>query len=328
MTDEQIIDLLFQTGHLLHPFGSPQEVPPFAGNLPLTHPAIEQAVRSYQDFMVQDLEPLVMAHYSRPARLDGVTGPATRELFDLPRCGCADYGEDVQPMIGTGSWKGCHGVGEFHAATMYVDRRNMPKFWEPIFDEVWNSAAAAYAEIGFRWTLTDDKASANTVLSWEPGRKPWIGLAVVGNNEQCNSPAIWLKLLASYQPDNVVAMETELLMHEEGHNLSLQHSRGGIMNPSIMRGLAPTWKGDPSESILRRLYGGEPVGGPTPPPRPPPPPMPGPTDLLNAAFGIDDTTVQMHLSLGHDAGGITIVTKGGVVTEFDNVPRATTKGKP
>lgn len=287
MTDEQIIQLLFDTGHLQFPFGERQAIQANSDALalPLTNPFIERAMASYHDFMSECLDPLCIKHHGRPARANGVYGPATAELVKLPRCGHPDYGEeihphDVQAAIGSGSWAGCHGVGDFHAAKAFIDDKYMPSFLKPVWDEVWDKSAAAYAEIGLRWTRTEDREEANTIVSFERGRKSYIGLAIVGQNESCGS-TIWAKFLASYNPSETVAMWTELVLHELGHNSSLQHTRGGIMNPSIMRGLAPTWIGDPSESILRRLYGGKPVGVPVPePPTPPTPPIPPGTDLL------------------------------------------------
>ena len=286
MTDREIIQLLMDTGHLCHPFGKyVGEVPKeYASETPLSDPRFERALASYQDFMSECLDPLCITHHGRSARADGISGPATRELLELPRCGCPDYGEevhaaDVSAAVGTGSWKRCHDVGDFHAANAYIDDKYMPAFLKSVWDEVWERSAAAYAEIGLRWTRVENKSEANTIVSFERGRKSWIGLAIVGQNESCTS-RIWAQFLASYNPSDTVAMWTELVLHELGHNASLQHSRGGIMNPSIMRGLAPTWKGDPSESILKRYYGGEPITPPAPdPPVPPTPPSPGPKDF-------------------------------------------------
>jgi hypothetical protein len=64
-------------------------------------------------------------------------------------------------------------------------------------------------------------------------------------------------------------------MHELGHNAGLDHSRGGVMNPSIVSGLAPSWAGDPSEPILNRYYGGEPIEQP---------PVPGPEYWTHQGF--------------------------------------------
>ena len=277
-SDHDVIDLLLRTGHLAYPFGSPQELPKEAA-LPLTHPTVEKAVASYQDFMSECLDPLCLRHHGRPAKHDGVIGAATRVLFAQPRCGCEDYGDKVQPAIGTGSWKGCHDVGDFHAATVYVDDRGLPGFLRPVWDKVWDRTAAAYDEIGLRFTRVPEEGDSNTTISFVPRAPGWIGLAVVGQNESCNSH-IWAKFLATYNPDDTVGFWTELVMHELGHNACLQHSRGGIMNPSIMRGLPPSWIDDPSESILRKLYGGEPVGGDDPPDDPDDPPIPGTVQVV------------------------------------------------
>ncbi|KKN77719.1 hypothetical protein LCGC14_0356930 [marine sediment metagenome] len=263
MKDQEVIELLLKTGHLKFPFGDRQEVPQDTFALTLAHPVIEKAVASYQDFMVECLDPLCLKHHGRPARSNGVSGPATAELFEISRCEYPDYGEEVRPRnvqaaIGSGSWKGCHDIGDYHAATMFIDTKNMPSFWEKILETVWGRFVAANAEIGMQWIRTDDRENANTTLSFTLGRKPWIGLAIVGSNESCSSK-IWLQLLASYEPQDLVAMLTELLLHEGGHNMGLYHTRGGIMSATIVRGLPASWKGDPSESILHKLYGGVPI---------------------------------------------------------------------
>ncbi len=263
MTDREVIELLERTGHLEYPFGSPQELPRISPSLPaasisITHPAIEKAVASYQDFMIECLDPLCCKHHNRSFRSNTGIGPATLELFELPRCGCPDYGENVQAAIGKGSWAGCHGIGDYHAATIYVDETNMSTFLKPIFQKVWDRSVAAYVDIGLRFTRTNDKDSANIRMSFVLGREPWIGLAVVGRDEPCSGSWIWCKFLASYQPAKLVEYWTRLTMHEWAHLASLQHTRGGIMHPSITPGSA-SWKDDPSEPILKGLYGGVPI---------------------------------------------------------------------
>ena len=69
----------------------------------------------------------------------------------------------------------------------------------------------------------------------------------------------------SYQPD--VELASNLWIHEGlGHGVGLHHRPGGIMNPSILR-RPITWRGDPSEGDMRKLYGGVPLTpvGPEPP---------------------------------------------------------------
>lgn len=261
MKDNDIIALLKRTGHLSHPFGKSQFVPSM---LPLTDRPVERAVASYQDYMVQTLEPMCMEHHGRPAHCDGDIGPATRQLMEQPRCGCCDYGDDVQAAVGKGSWKRCHDVGDFHAATVHVRKDAIPSFLESKYEEVWERCAAAYAEIGLKLIRTDDK-DANIDVSFRRSLGGPIGLAIVGRSESCGG-AIWARFSAGYHPSNVVREWTTLTNHEIGHNAGLQHTRGGIMSPYIISGLAASWKGDPSLPVLKRYYGGEPIpdapGGP------------------------------------------------------------------
>ena len=148
---------------------------------------------------------------------------------------------------------------------MCVDKSEMPKFLEDKFEEAWSLCVKAYRQIGLQFIRVDANENANIEFLFVSRSRGWIGLAVVGQNETCSSN-IWCKYLSTYQPSNIVREWSTLIMHELGHNAGLQHSRGGVMNPSIVAGLKPTWKGDPSESILNRYYGGEPIGDvPVPP---------------------------------------------------------------
>ncbi len=275
MRDATIVQLLQDTGHLEHPFGERQEVDSGVRDspTPLLEPAVIKAIASYHDFNVLALDRLCLKHHSRSARCDGGIGPATRELFDMPRCGCPDHGESVLPATGTGSWESCHGIGDFHAATTKIDTRLMPSFLKPHFDEVWARVVASYEALGLRFIRTEDN-DANIKFSWVIGSKGWIGLAIVGQGESCGS-SIWCKYLAKYNPSDTVGEWTTLIMHELGHNASLQHTRGGVMSPYIINGLQPTWKGDPSESSLNRFYGGSPVTPDDPPVPPVPTGFPG-----------------------------------------------------
>jgi hypothetical protein len=277
-TDREIIELLEWTGHLQYPFGkyvgtiTADDI----GLLSLTDPVVKEAIRSYQDLLVVSLEPLALRHHGRSVCCDGDCGIATRELFEQPRCGCPDYGPQVQPAVGTGSWKRCHSIGDFHAATVYVHESGMASWLKPKFDEVWKLTVAAYEALGLRWIRTDNR-NANIDFSFVTGSRGWIGLAIVGSGQSCGSQ-IWCKYLASWRPSNVVREWAILVMHELGHNAGLYHTRGGVMNAGIIYGLPASWAGDPAESILKRYYGGQPIEPEPPVPPPPPPPPPGPED--------------------------------------------------
>ncbi|TWT43051.1 hypothetical protein KOR42_45110 [Thalassoglobus neptunius] len=213
------------------------------------------------------------AETGKPLHHDGVLGPATQLVMSMPRC-CVRDDSGLAAAIATGGWKNCHGAVNEHRMIADVDVSNMPVFLEPHLHAVLKNVQQAYAEIGlliiFRGADGIDMLTkarfdgrANTVISWTRGRG-WIGLAIVGNghNQTCTSE-IWAQFDTRYQPTNIVREWTTLFLHELGHNCGLQHSRGGVMNPSIVNGLSGRWDGsDPSTSILKRWFGGQPVNVP------------------------------------------------------------------
>ena len=269
MTDQKIIQLLKDTGHLDQPCGGSRQewnVEELAsvGDWP-----VGRAIASYQDFHSECLDRFCLDHHSRPARADGDIGPATRDLFALPRCGHPDYGPDVAAATGSGNWRGCHGIGNYHSALVHVDKTDMPGFLRPHWDEALKLAFASFAEIGLKFALTDDESKANIIVTFETARRGWIGLAIVGSGQSCNS-TIWAQFHAGYHPTKIVSMWTQLLMHEFGHNCGWQHTRGGVMSATLMVELPPTWIGDPIEPLAKRMYGGVPIPGAEPPEPGPP----------------------------------------------------------
>jgi hypothetical protein len=261
---EKILEFLRMTGHLQYPFGEEQNAPTGPFHLAIHAAETLKAVASFQAFEAAMMDRLSMKFHGRPAKFDGDIGPATQEAMDAPRCGGPDYGPSVQAATGSGSWKSCHNIGNFHAAKVFVHEEQLPSFLKPVWGDVWSRCQAAYMDIGHKWILTEDESQANTTISFVPRSNGWIGLAIVGEQESCTSQ-IWARFLSTYQPSNIVNEWTTLIMHELGHNAGLQHSRGGVMNPSIVQGLAPTWRGDPSEPILVDYYGGEPIETPPQP---------------------------------------------------------------
>lgn len=261
---EQIIGFLKRTGHWQFPNGKEQEVPDGPFNLAIKTAEATKAIASFQSFEAELMDKLCMKIHGRPAQFDGEMGPATQLAMDAPRCGHADYGPNIQAAVGDGSWAKCHNIGDFHAATIYVHEDQIPSFVSPLFTEIWQRVVNSYSNIGLQY-IKSDSTDANIDMSFVSRSNGWIGLAIVGQGESCESN-IWCRFLATYEPNNVLNEWTTLLMHELGHNAGLQHSRGGVMNPSIVQGLAPTWAGDPSEQILKNYYGGEPVNKPPIPP--------------------------------------------------------------
>lgn len=283
MNDRDLIETLWKYGHFINPAyaGGPSHGVTEADlpKLKLSDPAVQEAVRSYQNFQKPTLDALSAVINGRRAIADGAVGPATRELLEIPRCGAPDFAL-TEEAIGTGRWGQCKIdlYPQNNAITVAFDVSKMPAFLKAVFEQVWANVFAAYAELGLALVREDGNANANircrfTVPTQESGNMAgnWIGLAIVAwNGIQC-SESNWALFDLGYQPQNVVSEWTTLIKHELGHGVGLQHSSGGVMNPSIVRGLPVSWKGDTSYSTLAKWYGGEPIAtGPQPPPPVPP----------------------------------------------------------
>ena len=185
---------------------------------------------------------------------------------EIALCGVPELAQvGDRPLIGGGNWPGCHGVGDFHSATVAFNMVGCPSHVRPHMEEIWRRVVAAYREIGLLLVRDDNNPRPNIAASWVPQSDGWIGLAIVGSGQGC-SDSIWCRYLASYRGGNtdeqIINQWTTLILHEIGHNCGLSHTSGGIMNPSLINGLPPSWAGDPSERTLRRWYGGQPVPQP------------------------------------------------------------------
>ena len=264
LTDAQIIRLLNTTGHLRRPFGTPDQGPwPLADLDFLTLQVAEakEAIKSYQSMYAAQLEPLIAKHHpqrqSAAIIVDGDVGPAMRELLSQPRCQCPDYMMGPQALQGTGNWKGCQNIGNFHAAIVRFTNQP-PAFLAPHFETVWSRVVQAYEELGLRFIRDDNSARSNIDISFVKPDGGWIGLAIVGQNETC-ATRIWARFDNAYQPPNIVSEWTTLIKHELGHNCGLSHSSGGVMNSYIVAGLPISWKNDPSYPLLAKRYGGQPI---------------------------------------------------------------------
>lgn len=285
-------------------------------SLSASDPVVITALRSYAMSDAAKYTRLTLKHHGRTPDFDGQIGPAVQEMVETghERCPVPDYAppigvdfhfadedlgsivkrmqtDQALPAQGSGNWSGCHGIGEFHCAVARWDVTRKPAHLpDERFKRVLSAVQKSYAAVGLLWRFTDAQnrdlingedlggLSVNTDCSFVNSSDGWIGLAIVGRNETCQS-RIWARFLATYTGGNqdaaIVNQWHSLIAHELGHNCGRSHSNGGIMNPSLIRGLPMSWSGDPSEGWLRGQFGGQPVAVPgdndTPTPGPTPP---------------------------------------------------------
>ena len=266
------------------------------GKLEISDPRIEGALASRSNWQVSDLAPATFRIHNRAPAFDGQYGDAVKEMLDKPRCNVPDVPipkefddqldfdlelkqviarmRDTEPALGQGNWKRCHNVGDFHSASVAIHSAGMPRHVEPYFKQIMTRVQKEYSKFGclFRFiengkdylTGEDFEGNINIDFSFVSRSSGWIGLAIVGKGETC-SGQIWCKYLATYKPSDILTEWTTLILHELGHNCGRGHTRGGVMNPSIVRGLGKWAEGDPSYSWLQAQFGGEAVGTPDPP---------------------------------------------------------------
>lgn len=275
MGTDEIIQLLWKTGHFNNPSFPTGVKEADLPTLRLTDKSVKTAINSYQEFFAAELDKFSLEEHGRIAIPDGDVGPATAKLFDMERCEYPDF--TTAEATGSGSWPAnCHSEypGQ-HAFAVYFTQSSLPSHWKAIFNETWTLVKQAYADVGIAFFEVDSASKANTVVTWQRSGT-WIGLAIVPNRPSCGE-RIWAKFdnryASSYSRQQMIDQIARLKAHEFGHNMGMGHSRGGIMNPSIVGGtFSPTaWRGDPSFPTLKKYFGGEPINTPLPPEEPNPP---------------------------------------------------------
>lgn len=256
---QELIRTLFDTGHFENPANPTGILESELYYLTLIDEPVRTAIQSYQNFFADEYTSLSLGTGIANGEID----PATIALLELPRCSVPDF-----TPTGSGSWqKDCDSrYPGLHTVTVSVNKSGLPSFLTNSFEQCWSLATASYNDMGLT-VIRKDGSSANIAVSFENLRGSTIGLAIVGQNQRC-STSIWAKFDPGYNPSDTINQWARLLAHELGHNMGMSHSRGGIMNPSIVSGpFTPTaWRGDPSESILKRYFGGIPNNPTNPPP--------------------------------------------------------------
>tara|TARA_R110000868_G_scaffold405071_1_gene683993 strand:- start:957 stop:1985 length:1029 start_codon:yes stop_codon:yes gene_type:complete len=258
-------------------------------------PVVVQAMISMARSNATVYTKAVLDNHGRGPQFDGEIGPAMIALMATHRCKVPDFAPpigvsfafedpDLQAVVermqsdsmcafGSGNWRGCHNVGEFHSASIGVNSAGLPSFLSPVFLTVLKNVQRAYAGVGllFRFiqsgkdmlTGTSFSGQINSEMSFVSSSSGWIGLAIVGQGETCGGK-IWCKFLSTYKGGSdtasIVTQWTTLIKHELGHNCGRGHTNGGVMNPSIVNNLPTDWvANDPSTSWLKGQFGGVPV---------------------------------------------------------------------
>ena len=187
--------------------------------------------------------------------VDDWPGPITIAHMNTPRCGRPDVEDEAyRAIVGSGSFpQPCQKEG----VLVHYDKSRFPKSWLDNWPEIQEKTFKAYADMGGRMRETLDENAAH-IRVWATQGAGWIGLAQF-NNRSC-SGSVFHQLSYSYIPNDLVNQMCRLHTHEFGHNVNLQHTRGGVMNPTILSGPFNGWeRGDPSYDTLVRFFGGEPL---------------------------------------------------------------------
>jgi hypothetical protein len=244
---------------------------------------------------------LVRKHYGpdREPKFDGDIGPATRELIELPRCPLPDFppppgarfyyeDPDLQAAVEsmqaaaafTGSyWRGCDPQRpDIHSCVIGIDIRQAPSNFLAHQEEILEARRACAAEIGVAVRFVINPQSMEGLQQYQvykniPGGV--IGMNYFPSSNSCGKIPNG-SMDSGYNPSDW-KLHANLGTHEsEGHGFGFNHTRGGIMNPSIVLVWPLSWKNDPSWNVAERYYGGKPIpGGPGPGPDPDPQPPTG-----------------------------------------------------
>jgi hypothetical protein len=286
MTEREFIGFLYAHGH----FWSPEDpdswnvAPEDLDTLTLVDRVVKGAVRSYQQADA-NLVPVARQLHGRDPVADGDPGPATFHVATLPRCPMPDHPpppgvqfqvpltHDGQPdlyvegairsmqqfaVAGSGGWpaSGCdpQRMG-IHSMRVSIDTSRCPAKVKAYLAEALAAVSKCYADIGLSVRYVEGGAAAELVKHFEniPGNV--IGVTYFPQPNRCSR--ITGKLDSTFVPD--MPTWANLETHETGHGVGLQHTRGGIMNPSLIRVWPLTWRGSPSLPALQHLYGGSPL---------------------------------------------------------------------
>lgn len=248
---------------------------------------------------------------------DGDIGPATMGLLQLPRCplpdvappkGAAfDTGDEwlnkaIESMQlqeeafaeaivsqGSGSWNvGCDPERQdAHSMRIRINTSGAPAAVVAYLKDALDACALCSAELGLakRYIIDDNNAVAELTKTFVRLGGGTIGINYFNTPNTCNR--ITGVFSNSYAPS--WKLWANLEEHETGHGCGFNHTRGHIMNPSIVLVWPLSWIGSPTEAQFRRVFGGKKIAPtrlfnqPVPPDNPDNPP-PAPHKLIEIQY--------------------------------------------
>lgn len=268
-------------------------------------------VRSFQQ-LDANIAAMVGKLHGRELIDDGHVGPATDAVFQFQRCAMPDfapppgasfhYGDpELQAAVesyqryaqslkseagyigGSGSWpKGCDpNQPNVHSVVVGINTSNASSHQKGIMADVLRYVEETEAEMGqsVRHVLDGSVSQPQHDVRFQFIAGGVIGFAYFPDPNTCNQ-TVTARIDNSF--DARLPVLAELLTHEyKGHSDGLEHTRGGIMNPSIgSPSQRASWKGDPHERTKTRYFGGVAIPAT---PTPIPIPTPGPGDPWHGA---------------------------------------------
>ena len=244
-----------------------------------------------------NMDKLVDAFHSRLPQFDGDVGPATEALLKLRRCPLPDHppppgaqfhfddpelqaivesmqeAAQVERSITGPYWRECDPQRKgIHSLVIGIDAERAPSVFKENQAHILAERTRIAAEIGVAVRFIINPQSMDGLQQYQV-YKPIAG-GVIGMNyfPQSNSCGRIPNgsMDSTYNPSNV-RLHISLGTHEsEGHGFGFNHTRGGIMNPSIIDSEL-TWVGDSAWSQVTRYYPAKPLDDMPIPPGPVPP---------------------------------------------------------
>lgn len=286
----EIVKRLYDTGHFWNP-AKPESnnvSPADLDTLTLDDKEAKQAVESFQE-MDENVSILALLYHSRRLEPDGEMGPATESVLQFNRCPMPDHPpppnatfhyddpglqaavETMQEFAkmaaatGSGSWprQGCDPQHQgLHSIRVLINPAEATTAVRAYLSDALAACHIAYADIGLHVRyVTSGACEIQKRIMNIPGSV--IGYNYFPTPNSCRQ--ITGQLDRSYNPG--VRYFAALELHETGHGVGLEHTKGGIMNPSILNPPWPlTWRNTPSFNRLKQYFGGEPIIPVTPVP--------------------------------------------------------------